>query len=110
MERGYIDKTRLYVLLTRGKVVGEKILRILGSLLQHDNARPNTPDIAPSDYLLFRPMTHGLAEQYFHSYEDAKKWINCSIASTDVSFFLREIHMLPKRWKKGMAIEGQYFQ
>ena len=32
MERGYIDTPRLYVLLTRGNVVGEKILRILGSL------------------------------------------------------------------------------
>ena len=34
MERGYIDTTRLYVLLTRGNMVGEKILRILGSLIR----------------------------------------------------------------------------
>ena len=34
-ERGYIDMTRLYVLLTRGNVVGEKNLKILGSLLRN---------------------------------------------------------------------------
>ena len=33
----------------------------------------SAPDIAPSDYHLFRSMTHGLAEQHFHSYEVAKK-------------------------------------
>ena len=37
---------------------------------------PSSPDIASSDYHLFRSMTHGLAEQHFHSYEDAKKWVD----------------------------------
>ena len=35
-------------------------------------AERHQPDIAPSDYHLFRSMTHGLAELHFHSYEDAK--------------------------------------
>ena len=64
-------------------------------ILRHDNARPYIakpgkiyletlkwevlphptyfPDIAPSDYYLFRPMAHGLADQQFHSYEDIEK-------------------------------------
>jgi len=63
-------------------------------ILQHDNARPHvakpvktyletlkwevlphppySPDIAPSDYYLFRSMAHGLADQQFRSYEDIK--------------------------------------
>ena len=67
-------------------------------IFQHDNARPHVakvvretlealnwdvlphppyfPDIAPSDYHLFRSMSHGLAEQHFTSYEKVKNWID----------------------------------
>ena len=63
-------------------------------ILQYDNARlhvsqmvkayletpkwevlphpPYSPDIAPTDYHLFRSMTHSLAEQHFHSYKETK--------------------------------------
>jgi len=91
--------------------------------LQYDNARshisqpvyletlkwevlshpPYSPNIAPSDYYLFRSMAHDLAEQHFHSYEDAKKWVDSWVASKDVSFFRREIQVLPERWEKIMA-------
>ncbi|EFN78930.1 Histone-lysine N-methyltransferase SETMAR, partial [Harpegnathos saltator] len=84
-------------------------------ILQHDNARPHiakpvkiyletliweilshlpySPDVAPSDYHLFRSMTHGLVEQHFHSYEDAKKWVDSWIISKDESFF-RHVKLL----------------
>jgi len=88
-------------------------------ILQHDNDRPHvaqpvktyletlkwgalphppySSDIAPSDCHLFRLMAHGLAEQHFHSYEKAKKWVDFWIASKDVSFFLPDIQMLSER-------------
>ena len=66
-------------------------------ILEHDNTRPHVaksiktylqtfkwevlphlpyfPDIAPSDYYLFRSMAHGLANQQFRSYEDVEKWL-----------------------------------
>ncbi|UYV79010.1 SETMAR [Cordylochernes scorpioides] len=91
-------------------------------IYQHDNARPHvakvvketlealqwdvlphplySPDIAPSDYHMFRSMTHGLAEQHFTSYEEAKNWVNVWIASKDEEFFRHGIRMLPERWKK----------
>lgn len=100
-------------------------------ILQHDNARPHvasgvknylenikweilphppySPDIAPSDHL-FRSMTHDLAEQRFFSYDDTKKWVDDWIASKEQSFFQRGIRMLPERWKKVVASDGQYFE
>lgn len=99
-------------------------------ILQHDNARPHfaknvkayletlkweilphppySPDIAPSDYHLFRSMTHSLLEQRFTSYEDTKKWIDLWISDKDESFFQRGIRMLPERWEKVVAADGQY--
>ncbi|GBP70271.1 Mariner Mos1 transposase [Eumeta japonica] len=48
---------------------------------------PYSTDVAPSDYHLFRSMTHGLAGQHFRSYEEVKNWIDSWIASKDDQFF-----------------------
>jgi len=101
-------------------------------ILQHDNARPHvakvvktyletlkwevlphppySPDVAPSDYHLFRSMAHGLADQHFRSYEEVKNWIDSWIASKDDQFFRRGIRTLPERWEKVVASDGQYFE
>ena len=71
---------------------------------------PYSLDIAPFNSHLFRLITHGPAEQHFHSYRDAKKWINSWIVSKKVSFFWRGIHILPERCEKVVASDGQYFQ
>ena len=60
--------------------------------------------------LVFRSMTHGLSEQHFTSYEDTKNWIDNWIILKDEAFFQRDIRMLPERWEKVIASDGQYFQ
>ena len=101
-------------------------------ILQHDNVRPHvakpvktyletikwevlphppySPDIAPSDYYLFRSMAHGLADQQFRSYEDIEKWLDSWIASKDEHFYRNGIRALPERWAKVVANDGQYFE
>ncbi|KAG5318593.1 MOS1T transposase, partial [Pseudoatta argentina] len=71
---------------------------------------PYSPDIAPSNFHLFRSMAHGLADRRFHFYEEAQKWIDSWIASKDMSFFRRGIHVLPERWEKVVSSDGQYFK
>jgi len=56
-----------------------------------------SPDVAPSDYHLFRSMAHGLADQHFQSYEEVKNWIDSWIVSKDDQFFRRGIRMLPAK-------------
>ena len=74
-----------------------QLMRYDKVILQHNNARPHvakvvktylemlkwevlhppySPNVAPSDYHLFRSMAHGLADQHFRSYEEVKNWID----------------------------------
>ena len=101
-------------------------------ILRHDNARPHvakpvktyletlkwevlphppySPDIAPSDYYLFRSMAHVLAAHQFLSYEDIEKWFDSWKASKDKHFYRNGIRALPERWAKSVDNDGQYFE
>lgn len=100
-------------------------------ILLHDNARPHvaqvvktyletlkwdvlphppySPDIAPSDYHLFRSMQNHMPSTPFHSSEEVKNWVDSFLASKNEKFFQRGIRMLPERWEKIIASDGQYF-
>ena len=101
-------------------------------ILQHDNCRPHvarpvktyletlkwnvvphppdSPDVAPSDYHLFRSITHGLTYQHFRFYGKVKKRIDSWIASKYASFFRDGIQKLLERWKNVVASKRQYFE
>lgn len=50
-------------------------------------------DIASSDYHLFRSMAHGLAEQHFYSYEDAKTVKGTNIYESGVKVAYTKINL-----------------
>jgi len=101
-------------------------------IFQHDNARPHvakpvketletlgwdvlphppySPDIAPSDYHLFRSMQSALTGEKFTSCADIKNWLDNWIASKTTEFFYSGIHSLPERWSKVITFEGNYFE
>lgn len=101
-------------------------------ILQHDNARPHvaitvknypetlkwevlphppySPDLAPSDYWLFRRMQNDLGGHRFQSFEEIEKWLNDWIEAKEDSFFRDGIRKLPERWEKVVASDGQYFE
>ncbi|KAG5324036.1 MOS1T transposase, partial [Pseudoatta argentina] len=95
------------LLLQRQKRKGFLLETLKWEVLLHP---PYSPDVAPSDYHLFRSMAHGLADQHFRSCEEVKSWIDSWIALKDDQFFRRRIRTLPERWEKVVASDGQYFK
>ena len=55
-------------------------------------------------------MAHGLVEQHFTSYKEAKNWVDSWIDSKGEEFFKCDIRMLPERWSKVVERDGQYFE
>lgn len=111
-------------------IMKEKRSRRATVHLLHDNARPHTalltrqkicelgwhpvphppysPDIAPCDYYLFRPLKHFLSGQTFNSYDALKMAINSFFESQLPAFWRDGIQMLPDRWAKVIDLNGDY--
>lgn len=101
-----------------------------GVAFQHDNARPHTslasrlklaefgwdvlphppysPDLAPSDYHLFRSLQNSLDGETFGSIEGIKNHLARFFDSKNKSFWEEGILSLPERWAKVIEQRGQY--
>lgn len=137
MKQGETITSETYInQLTRLKALIEKNRPFSGTgtrpvILLQDNARPHTskksmdhltslgwevlphaaysPDMAPSDYYLFRSLQHHLADSQFQNIEDVKKSIAKYIESKSPSFFRTGIRQLPEKWIKCIDNNGDYF-
>ncbi|KFM75697.1 Mariner Mos1 transposase, partial [Stegodyphus mimosarum] len=101
-----------------------------GDVFHHDNARPHTylvtrqkllvlgwdvlphspysPDLAPSDYFLFRSLQNSLNCKNFNNDDDVKSYPIQFFANKNQKFYERRIMMLPERWQKVTDQNGQY--
>lgn len=71
---------------------------------------PYSPDLSPSDYYLFSAMKAGLKEKIFTDAEEANDHIQTWFDEKPDEFFHRGIHLLPEKWNKCVAANGNYFQ
>jgi [histone H3]-lysine36 N-dimethyltransferase SETMAR len=99
-------------------------------ILQHDNARPHTakvtrnkirelgweilphpsysPDLAPSDYHLFRSLEHFLRKKTFTSDRELETSLLAFFESKPREFYKDGIEKLVERWNKVISSGGEY--
>ena len=99
-------------------------------LFQQDKAKPHTalktqqqieelewellphpaysPDVAPSDYYLFRSMEHFLRGRHFTNLEVVETGCREFFASKEPVWYRRGIEILVERWKKVIESNGEY--
>ena len=70
------------------------------------------PDLAPSDYFLFRVMKKILRGKRFSSDEEVKKAVTTWFEeqSKDFFFFSRGIKSLQQKWAKCIELVGDYIE
>lgn len=100
-------------------------------ILQQDNAKPHTakrtrekikeldfdllphpaysPDLAPSDYYLFRSMAHFLRGRCFANDDEVRSGCQEFFESKEPGWYRKGIEMLAERWIKTIEYEGMYF-
>jgi histone-lysine N-methyltransferase SETMAR len=101
-----------------------------GVLYLHDNARPHvakqtqqtlhqlqwevlphapySPDMAPSDYYLFRALDSFLVNQRMNNEEEIKSELESFFASRDQQLWITGISSLEQRWQKIVVSGGEF--
>jgi histone-lysine N-methyltransferase SETMAR len=69
---------------------------------------PYSPDLAPSDFHLFRSLQNSWNRKTFASDADIKSFSDGFCVDKDKSLYESGIMKLPERWKKVIEDNGQY--
>ena len=69
---------------------------------------PYSPDLAPLDYYLFRPLQNSLNGKTFNDDEAVKSHLVQFFVDNDQNFYERGIMKLPEKWQKVIERNGKY--
>jgi len=83
----------------------QKLLRFGWDVLVHP---PYSPDLAPSDYHLFRALQNNLNNKNFSSPDVLKNHLDDFFAQKSQDFYERGIMKLVKRWQKVIEQNGKH--
>ena len=86
-------------------MIRQKLLQLGWQVLFHP---PYSPDIAPSDFHLFRSLQKCLNGKNVHSLVDGKRLLEEFFAQKDKKVWEDVIMKLPGKWQKVVEQKGEY--
>lgn len=84
----------------------QKLEELQWEILPHP---PYSPDLAPSDYHLFRSLEHSLRGHSFDNLDEVVQHLDGFFASKSKEFYARGIDQLVEKWEKTVENNGAYF-
>lgn len=90
----------------RSKLTNAKIRELGWDRVDHP---PYSPDLAPSDFHLFRSLEHFLRGKQFESFEEVSEAVEEFFGSKDANFYRRGIMKLSEKWQEVIDVDGEYF-
>ena len=90
----------------RSRQTRQKIEELGWEPLDH---APYSPDMAPSDFYLFRSLEHWLRGRKFRTIEEMRESLTEFFDSKDRDWYRRGIHRLEEQWQKVIENNGEYF-
>ena len=82
-----------------------KLMKLEWEVLPHP---PYSPDIAPSDYHLFRAMDNSMQNKEFRNDDELKQEVDKFLTSRTRQFWEVVIDSLMDRWQKVIECDGDY--
>jgi hypothetical protein len=68
----------------------------------------NSPDLASTDYHLFRSLSNNLRGVSFNNDAELQNWLDDLFTAKPADFFKHGIENLPERWEAVVYIRGEY--